>query len=57
MARYTYYCADCDQHLEVTKSIVNCNDPEPCGGCGKNMKRLYTPIHAIFRGGGWGSKP
>lgn len=56
MARYMYYCAECDQHLEVTKPIPNCNDPELCTGCGKTMKRLYTPVHAIFRGGGWGGK-
>lgn len=56
MARYTYYCLECDHHLEVTKPIANCNDPELCSNCNKAMKRLYTPVHAIFRGSGWGGQ-
>lgn len=56
MATYTYYCKDCDSHLEVTKPMAQCNDIEACSGCNKPMKRLYTPISAVFRGGGWGGK-
>ena len=55
MAKYVFYCKDCDRHLEVTRSITECNDPQLCT-CGVTMKRLYTPITAIFRGSGWGGK-
>ena len=57
MAIYTYICSPCDYRVEITKPIANCNDPELCIYCNKNMKRLYTPITAVFKGGGWGGKP
>lgn len=56
MATYRYYCAQCDEHTEITKPMSQCNDPELCADCRTVMKRLYTPIAAVFKGGGWGGQ-
>lgn len=56
MARYDYYCPDCKARKEVEMSMDQIGSaPIECP-VGHVMRRIYTPVSAIFRGGGWAGK-
>jgi len=53
MPIYTYACMSCDTDYEKERSI---NDAEPkyiCESCGYALIRTYTPVTAVFKGGGF----
>lgn len=53
MAIYQYACMECDQDYEKERSIT---DPEPqyfCDKCGYALSRVYSPVSALFKGGGF----
>jgi putative FmdB family regulatory protein len=53
MPLYSYACMTCDLDYEKERSI---NDPESkyfCEQCGYALIRTYTPVTAVFKGGGF----
>jgi putative FmdB family regulatory protein len=54
MPTYLFQC-DCEK---VTELILSMDEEHTCiCECGKEAKKVYTVIPAIFKGSGWGSKP
>jgi putative FmdB family regulatory protein len=51
MPMYEYECISCSIRFEVQRSIHDVNIPKCCGF---DMRRIYDPVGAIFRGTGWG---
>jgi predicted nucleic acid-binding Zn ribbon protein len=53
MPIYEYKC-DCNNNIvPFNTSILNYKETYPCGECGADMKRHYTPIGAQFTGSGF----
>lgn len=53
MAIYQYACVQCDFDYEKERNI---NEAEPiyiCEKCGYVLTRVYSPIPALFKGGGF----
>lgn len=59
MPRYDFKCPECGSTEEITASIHAADEIELiCHICDTQMKRVYSPVGAIFRGDGWaGGKP
>lgn len=53
MPIYEYKCDCNNQIVPFNTSIANYKETYPCGECGADMKRHYTPIGAQFTGSGF----
>jgi putative FmdB family regulatory protein len=56
MPLYDFKCEQCSNTFELSLSCEN-KDLQYCEDCEKPLVRIYTPVGAIFKGTGWGSKP
>jgi putative FmdB family regulatory protein len=56
MPLYDFKCEQCSNTFELSLSFEN-KDLQYCEDCEKPLVRIYTPVGAIFKGTGWGSKP
>jgi putative FmdB family regulatory protein len=56
MPLYDFKCEQCSNTFELSLSFEN-KDLQYCEDCEKPLVRIYTPVDAIFKGTGWGSKP
>ena len=53
MPIYPYSCISCEVEYEKERPI---SDPEPryfCDQCGYALIRVYSPVAAVFKGGGF----
>ena len=54
MPTYVYRCTECRSTEEISASIHAADEIELiCYVCDTKMKRVYSPVGAIFRGDGW----
>jgi putative FmdB family regulatory protein len=52
MPIYDYRCVDCDERFEVSRPMGSASDP-CCPSCGKQAKRVFTPVGVAFKGSGF----
>jgi predicted nucleic acid-binding Zn ribbon protein len=55
MPKYDYECPG--EEVIVEFDLAFDHDPPACTLCGAEMRKVFAPTPAIFRGKGWGSKP
>ena len=48
---YEYQCPHCGHRFE-TMHAVNAKPPK-CERCGRDVRRVFTPVGIIFKGSGW----
>lgn len=53
MPTYDFKCDTCGNLVEVKRSIQYAEDPYYCPTCGDQMKKVFSPIPAVFKGGGF----
>lgn len=53
MPIYTYACMSCDLDYERERSITDAEPTYHCEDCGYALVRTYTPVTAVFKGGGF----
>ncbi len=55
MPTYDFKCEECKNTFELNLSIKDKELPY-CEDCEIPLVRIYSPVAAIFKGTGWGSK-
>jgi predicted nucleic acid-binding Zn ribbon protein len=55
MPKYDYECPG--EEVIVEFDLAFDHEPPACTLCGAEMRKVFAPTPAIFRGKGWGSKP
>lgn len=53
MPIYQYACMTCDTDYEKERSIHNPESKYFCDTCGYALVRIYSPVIAVFKGGGF----
>lgn len=53
MPIYTYACMSCDLDYEKERSITDAEPIYYCESCGYALLRTFTPVTAVFKGGGF----
>jgi putative FmdB family regulatory protein len=53
MPVYEYKCSECNQEFEAKKSYSEDISATCCPKCGKDAKKLFTPVPIIFKGSGF----
>jgi putative FmdB family regulatory protein len=53
---YEFNCSKCKINTELQSSFKEEIKPPQCNKCGADMRRVYFPPAAIFKGSGWGGK-
>ncbi len=56
MPFYNYKCHNCDNEIEVFKSIKESEDSVICEKCGKEMKIQIESVPIFFKGQGFSKK-
>ncbi len=52
MPTYEYECTKCLARFEVKKRFSD-NGPDLCPTCGREARRLFSPVPIIFKGPGF----
>ena len=55
MPSYDFKCEQCNNKFELSLPIDS-KDLPYCEDCENPLVRIYSPVAAIFKGTGWGSK-
>jgi putative FmdB family regulatory protein len=53
MPIYQYGCITCDLSYEKERSINDTEGSYFCDSCGYALIRIYSPVTAVFKGGGF----
>ena len=51
---YEFNCPNCGGKVEQVQSMKETLVSPTCGDCLVEMKRVFSPTPAQFKGGGWG---